>query len=77
MTNIWPTKKLGEICVKTKSVNPKDLFDKQFTYIDISSIDSNSHSVIGQQIISVENAHLEQENSYRKVILFLQQLVHI
>lgn len=52
--NQWDSKKLQEICKKTDQIHPSKLFKKEFSYIDIASIDADK--VIRAQIVSVDKA---------------------
>jgi len=52
--NQWELKKLQESCKKTDQMHPSKLFKKEFSYIDIASIDDDK--VIRAQIISVDKA---------------------
>ena len=53
-SNQWPPQKLEEVCEKIKQVQPKKVFEKEFSYIDIASI--NDEGVIRAQITSVGKA---------------------
>lgn len=50
----WDSKKLQEVCEKIDQIHPSKLFKKEFSYIDIASIDDDK--VIRAQIISVDKA---------------------
>ena len=53
----WTYKKLGEVCDKSQNINwNKVSEDKQYTYIDLSSVDRECLSVINPQIINKTNA---------------------
>lgn len=52
--NQWDSKKLQEVCKKIDQMHPSKLFKKEFSYIDIASI--NDDKVIRAQIISVDEA---------------------
>ena len=53
----WTYKKLGEVCEKSKNIRWEEIDDKKsFSYIDLSSVDRDSLSVIEPQIITKANA---------------------
>jgi type I restriction enzyme, S subunit len=43
--NIYPTKKLGEVCNEVRKVKPSEIYDDYFPYIDISAVDSETKTV--------------------------------
>lgn len=53
-SNQWGSKKLQEVCESIEQTHPKKIFKKEFSYIDIASIDNDK--VIRAQIISVDKA---------------------
>ena len=53
-SNQWSSKKLEGVCEKIEQVQPKKIFEKEFSYIDIASIDEER--VIRAQITSVGKA---------------------
>ena len=53
----WEEKKLGEICEKSQNINWKNIAEgMQYTYIDLTSVDRNSLSIIAPQFIDKTNA---------------------
>ncbi|MEM1578039.1 MAG: restriction endonuclease subunit S [Candidatus Pacearchaeota archaeon] len=52
----WGVKNLGEICEKIKQTHPKNIFKSEFSYIDITSIDPVSKSIISIKKIPVNEA---------------------
>ena len=53
----WTYKKLGEVCDKSQNINwNKVSEEKQYAYIDLSSVDRECLSVINPQIINKTNA---------------------
>ena len=45
MKNNWEMKKLGEVLQKTENINPIHNPDKEFIYIDVSSVNNESFSI--------------------------------
>ena len=52
----WEWKKIGDTLVKTKNITPKNNPQSNFTYIDISSINNNTFSIISPKIILGKDA---------------------
>ena len=53
-SNQWGLKKLQEVCEDIEQTHPKKIFKREFSYIDIASI--NDDGVIRAQITSVDKA---------------------
>lgn len=58
----WEEKTIGEISEKTKRINPKDFFDKEFSYIDITSVSKSIDQVVRARILTVEKAPSRARN---------------
>ena len=52
----WSEVSLSEVCVRATKIDPLSLGRKEFTYVDIASIDSALNLVSAPQILSVEDA---------------------
>lgn len=52
----WKTVKIGSLLQKGKTINPKLTPSKEFTYIDISSIDNNIFKIVEPKIILGQDA---------------------
>lgn len=53
----WEEKKLGDVCVKSKNIRWDEyLDDKIFKYIDLTSVDRETLTIIEPQIIDKKNA---------------------
>ena len=53
----WTYKKLGEVCEKSKNIRWEDIEeDKSFSYIDLTSVDRETLSIKGPQLITKANA---------------------
>ena len=47
----WEVKKLKEVIVKTKNVNPKTSSFDEFTYIDISAVDKSLQEIVSPKTV--------------------------
>ena len=53
----WTYKKLGEVCLKTKNINWSTVDDNDsYYYIDLTSVDRSTLSIVEPQIVTKENA---------------------
>ena len=52
----WKWVKLGDVCIKTSTVDPKLEPDKTFTYIDISSVDRDTKTIVNPQSVLGQDA---------------------
>jgi type I restriction enzyme S subunit len=53
----WTYKKLGEVCEKSNKINwNKNTEDESYVYIDLSSVDRETLSILTPQIIDKSNA---------------------
>ncbi len=50
----WLT--LSDMCVETKNIRWREVFEKEFQYIDLSSVNRDNNQIIETQIICAENA---------------------
>ena len=47
----WKWAKLGDVCIRHKNTDPRRDPDKQFIYIDISSIDRSAKTILNPSVI--------------------------
>ena len=52
----WEEKNLGNILVKTETINPTNIPDKSFEYIDVSSVNNKTFLIESTSIINSANA---------------------
>jgi len=52
----WEEKKLGEVCVKIETVNPKSEPEKEFVYIDVSSVNKETKIIEETMILLGKDA---------------------
>src|SRR6266540_5521318 len=45
MRKAWPTKPLGEVLLKTETVNPIQMPETEFDYIDVSSVSNETFQI--------------------------------
>jgi type I restriction enzyme S subunit len=56
MNNGWQTKTLGEVLQKTETVNPTESPDREFDYIDVSSVSNKTFRIEETQRLTGGNA---------------------
>jgi len=67
----WERKTIEEITDKTKNVSPDKFPDKEFTYIDVSSISNTTYSIIStQQLLGKDAPSRAKKNIITNDILF-------
>jgi len=66
----WEMVRLGDVCLKTENENPT-LYDKEISYIDISSIGGDSKRITDYNVISSKNApsRARQKVQYRDILI--------
>ncbi|MFN6379720.1 MAG: restriction endonuclease subunit S, partial [Flavobacteriales bacterium] len=52
----WEIKKLGEVLLKTELVDPTQNPDKEFTYLDVSSVNKETKVIEGATVLLGKNA---------------------
>lgn len=52
----WSTKRLGDICEDVLKKHPSDLYEGNFSYIDISSVDPQQKKIVSQKILNIQDA---------------------
>lgn len=52
----WEQKNIGEVLQKTETINPKNNPDKEFIYIDVSSVNKENLSIENTSLIKGKNA---------------------
>jgi type I restriction enzyme, S subunit len=52
----WEIKKLGEVLVKTEMVDPTKNPDKEFTYLDVSSVNKETKEIEGATVLLGKDA---------------------
>jgi type I restriction enzyme S subunit len=55
MTN-WKIKTLGEVLLKTETINPANSPDEEFDYIDVSSVSNQTYAVEATQRLKGRDA---------------------
>ena len=62
----WKWRRLGDVCDSFSTTDPRKQPDKKFTYIDISSIDRHTKSIVSPSILSGKNAPTRARRIVRK-----------
>lgn len=52
----WTTKTLGEVLLKTETVNPVANPDAEFNYIDVSSVSNDTYEIEETQLLKGKDA---------------------
>ncbi len=52
----WPVSNIGAVCIDTDTFNPENEPDKEFSYIDIASIDNQAKKILNPQVLLGKNA---------------------
>lgn len=58
----WKERTIWEISEKTERINPKGFFDKEFSYIDITSVSKSIDQVVRARILPIEKVPSRARN---------------
>ena len=65
---------LGEVCNKVSTIKWKNNQDKEYKYIDLSSLNRNNNTIEDAMVITNDNAPIGHNKLLRKMMFYLEQL---